>query len=213
MIRITLKTLRFAHANSGFKFACISLVGVLVGCANRAGQVVLLPQADGSSSAVIVTVGAQQQKIDKPFASITVTTKQSAALEVEQLTEAEVKKEFKTLYKIAPPAPLKFILYFEKGGTELTQESLTYLPEILKDVNQRLGSEVLVIGHTDTDGAAEANDALSLKRAKAVSKLLVDKGVSENKIEPVGRGERELLIPTADEVAEAKNRRVEIIVR
>jgi outer membrane protein OmpA-like peptidoglycan-associated protein len=188
-------------------------VGVLVGCANRAGQVVLLPQADGSSSAVIVTVGSQQQKIDQPFASITVTTKQNAALEVEQLTEAEVKKEFKTLYKIAPPAPLKFILYFEKGGTELTQESLMYVPEILKDVNQRLGSEVLVIGHTDTDGAAEANDALSLKRAKAVSKLLVDKGVSENKIEPVGRGERELLIPTADEVAEAKNRRVEIIVR
>ena len=87
------------------------------------------------------------------------------------------------------------------------------MPEILKDVNQRLGSEVLVIGHTDTDGAAEANDALSLKRAKVVSKLLVDKGVSENKIEPVGRGERELLVPTADEVAEAKNRRVEIIVR
>ena len=213
MIPIALKTLRSAHANSGFKFACFSLIGLLFGCANKAGQVILLPQPDGSASAVIVTAGERQQTIDKPFASITVSTQKNAVLEVEQLTEADVKKEFKTLYTIAPPAPVKFILYFQKGGTDLTSESLEYLPEILKDVNQRLGSEVLVIGHTDTDGAAEANDALSLKRAKVVSKLLVDKGVSENKIEPVGRGERELLIPTADEVAEAKNRRVEIIVR
>lgn len=189
------------------------MIGLLFGCANRAGQVILLPQPDGSASAVIVTAGERQQTIDKPFASITVSTQKNAVLEVEQLTEADVKKEFKTLYTIAPPAPVKFILYFQKGGTDLTSESLEYLPEILKDVNQRLGSEVLVIGHTDTDGAAEANDALSLKRAKVVSKLLVDKGVSENKIEPVGRGERELLVPTADEVAEAKNRRVEIIVR
>lgn len=213
MIPITLKTLRFAHANSGFQFACISLVGILVGCANRAGQVILLPQPDGTPSAVIVTVGDQKQTINQPFASITVTSRQNTPLEVEQLTEAEVKNEFKTLYRIAPPPPLKFVLYFEKGGTELTQESMTYLPEILKDVNQRLGSEVLVVGHTDTDGAADANDALSLKRAKAVSQLLIEKGVDANKIEPVGRGERELLVPTADEVAEAKNRRVEIIVR
>jgi outer membrane protein OmpA-like peptidoglycan-associated protein len=58
-----------------------------------------------------------------------------------------------------------------------------------------------------------ANDALSLKRAKVVSQLLVDKGAVAARVEAVGRGKRELLVPTADEVDEPQNRRVEIVVR
>jgi outer membrane protein OmpA-like peptidoglycan-associated protein len=41
----------------------------------------------------------------------------------------------------------------------------------------------------------------------------VTKGAVESRIEAVGRGKRELLVPTADEVDEPKNRRVEILVR
>ncbi len=71
----------------------------------------------------------------------------------------------------------------------------------------------MVIGHTDTVGKAEANDELSLRRARAVGNLLVSKGFPADLITPIGRGERELAVATADEVAEPRNRRVEILIR
>jgi outer membrane protein OmpA-like peptidoglycan-associated protein len=74
-------------------------------------------------------------------------------------------------------------------------------------------AEVIVTGHTDRVGSVEANDRLSLARAQAVRELLVDAGVARSIISVVGRGERAPLVPTADEVAEARNRRVEIKIR
>lgn len=99
------------------------------------------------------------------------------------------------------------------GGTELTPESKAALPKILGDTNQRKGADLVVTGHTDTTGALLANDELSFKRAEVVTKLLVDSGAPAARIESVGRGKRELLIKTEDNVDEPQNRRVEILVR
>ena len=52
-----------------------------------------------------------------------------------------------------------------------------------------------------------------LARAKAVRDQLVEQGFDPARIELAGRGEREPLVPTADEVPEPKNRRVEVPVR
>ena len=48
---------------------------------------------------------------------------------------------------------------------------------------------------------------------KAVRDVLVRSGVKAHSIEAAGRGEREPAVPTADEVAETRNRRVEIQIR
>jgi outer membrane protein OmpA-like peptidoglycan-associated protein len=42
---------------------------------------------------------------------------------------------------------------------------------------------------------------------------LVKLGIAESRIQIAGRGEREPLVPTADEVSEPRNRRVEVSVR
>ena len=73
--------------------------------------------------------------------------------------------------------------------------------------------DVLVIGHTDTMGEALANDELSAQRAERVKGFLIGIGIPGERIRIAGRGERELLVPTADEVDEPRNRRVEINVR
>jgi outer membrane protein OmpA-like peptidoglycan-associated protein len=70
-----------------------------------------------------------------------------------------------------------------------------------------------VTGHTDRVGTVESNDALSLRRARLIRDRLLSVGVAAERVEAVGRGEREPLVPTADEVPEPKNRRVEIRVR
>jgi OOP family OmpA-OmpF porin len=73
--------------------------------------------------------------------------------------------------------------------------------------------EAVVVGHTDRVGALEANDRLSLQRAALVRDMLVSAGIAPEAITVVGRGERAPAFMSADEVAEARNRRVEIKLR
>jgi outer membrane protein OmpA-like peptidoglycan-associated protein len=62
-------------------------------------------------------------------------------------------------------------------------------------------------------GPLEYNDTLSLRRAERVRKDFVDRGVPDSAISVAGRGEREPIVATADEVTEPRNRRVEINIR
>jgi outer membrane protein OmpA-like peptidoglycan-associated protein len=62
-------------------------------------------------------------------------------------------------------------------------------------------------------GKVEQNDRLSLQRAQKIIADLLQIGIRMETISVAGRGEREPLVPTADEVAEPRNRRVEISIR
>ena len=183
---------------------------VLSACAPLT-KVVLLPQADGSASAVLVKSAKSEQLLSTPYQRV--TAQEDKALKVDMTSAAEVQKAYPQLYAAMPPRATKYVLNFMPGGTTLTPDSLAQLPKILEDATNRSGADMVITGHTDTTGALAANDALSLSRAKVVGQLLVDKGVSAVRLEAVGRGKRELLVPTADEVDEPQNRRVEIIVR
>jgi outer membrane protein OmpA-like peptidoglycan-associated protein len=84
---------------------------------------------------------------------------------------------------------------------------------VLAEIAARPVPDVLVVGHTDRVGGDPANDALSRQRAEVVRNALIARGVAPESVVSVGRGEREAVVPTADGVAEARNRRVEILVR
>ena len=70
-----------------------------------------------------------------------------------------------------------------------------------------------VIGHSDTQGKAEANEALALRRAGAIAQQLRQLGLQDPVLSVESHGERNLLVPTPDETAEPRNRRVEITLR
>ena len=95
---------------------------------------------------------------------------------------------------------------------QLTPESEAELDAVLAEVSNRPGAEIIVTGHTDTVGSLTANDELSLNRARRLREDIIAKGFPAARIEAVGRGERELLVPTEDGVDEPRNRRVEIKV-
>ena len=174
-------------------------------------RVILLPQADGSASSVVLKTTQGEQVLTTPYQLAWV--KEDTPMILKLSSDAEVQKIFPSLFTAKPPAPTKYILNFMPGGTDLTPESKAALPKILGDTSQRKGADLVVTGHTDTTGALLANDELSLKRAEVVTKLLVDSGAPAARIESVGRGKRELLIKTEDNVDEPQNRRVEILVR
>jgi outer membrane protein OmpA-like peptidoglycan-associated protein len=96
---------------------------------------------------------------------------------------------------------------------ELTDKSKEELKKILGELRQRAVPDIMVVGHTDTVGESEANDLLSARRAERTKGFLVEIGIPARQIQTAGRGERELLVPTADNVDEPRNRRVEINVR
>lgn len=170
--------------------------------------IVVLPAPDGHVGGVVVQRGENRQLLDKPYAGI-----RSGEAEVTQLSAAEVRQGFAATLTALPPRPATFVLHFITGTDELTEESKAELPKVLTVLRERPVPDVLVVGHTDTMGDTAANDRLSAQRAERVKGHLVEIGIRADRIRTAGRGERELLIATPDNVDEPRNRRVEIIVR
>ena len=172
---------------------------------------VLLPNIDGSTGSIMIQAGDRPQLIDRPYASVTV----SAACEVGVGNEsaASVRRRFGSLLAAQPARPVSFVVYFATGGDDFTAESLKVLEQVRDALRGRAVPEITVIGHTDRVGSVPDNDALALQRAMAVRVRLLRAGIGNDNIEVVGRGEREPLIVTADEVVEPRNRRVEIAIR
>jgi outer membrane protein OmpA-like peptidoglycan-associated protein len=173
-------------------------------------RVVLLPEPDGRVGAVTVRSTSGERVLTKAFEGAAVGAKGDIVASVED--ESAVRARFAQVLGAIPPRPVSYLLYFSTGD-ELTAESKGQLDAIKAEFARRPAPEIHVIGHTDRVGSVESNDMLSLKRAEAVRKMLVDAGIRADAIEASGRGERELLVPTADEVIEPGNRRVEINVR
>lgn len=191
---------------------------VVAGCASPPRvEVVLLPQEDGSSSAVQVWTDNASQTLSRPYQRLVATP--GTAPKVDQADPAELARGLPSLFAVRPPKPEHFTVYFETGSAGLTEASQATLGQLLDAAAQRAGADIVVIGHTDTLGGTESNDALSLERAQQVRTMLLQRQLfvlhqfPGQRIEAVGRGERELAVPTADEVDEPRNRRVEILLR
>jgi len=174
-------------------------------------MVVVLPHPDGTVGAVVVERGGERVVLDRAYASSRI--EHGGAPRAQRLDEGAVRAEFGPLLAALPGRPKSFLLYFLEGRDEFTPESLVELERMLAELRQRGAPDVVVIGHTDRVGSLTFNDRLSLQRAERVRSELVKLGIDEARIQIAGRGEREPLVPTADEVSEPRNRRVEISVR
>jgi outer membrane protein OmpA-like peptidoglycan-associated protein len=170
--------------------------------------VVVLPGPDGKTGTVVVQRGDSRQVLDQPYAA-----SRSGEDQVAQLSATEVRETFGATLQALPARPTSFMLHFITGTDELTPESKAELQGVLAALKERPMPDVLVIGHTDTVGELATNDRLSAQRAETVKGFLIDIGIPAARIRTAGRGERELLVPTADEIDEPRNRRVEINVR
>lgn len=185
---------------------------MLSACAPATLQnVVLLPETPARSTAVEVRSGGQALVLDRPYEVAVLRADQP--LVAETTTAEAVARTYPRLVAQSSPDPVRFVLNFEPGSSQLTPASRAQLPDVVAQARRISGGEIIVVGHTDRQGASDANDRLSLVRAQAVRDLLVQQGFDAELIEAVGRGEREPLVPTEDDVVEPRNRRAEILVR
>lgn len=187
----------------------LAALAALAACA-PVTNVVLLPETGGRASAVAVTHGDKQVVLDQPYEA---ARDGATGLSTYTTNEAEVKARWSAALDAQPARAETFTLYFVEGKDVLTDESQKLVGKTLAEIAQRPVPDVLVVGHTDAVGSQAANDALAQRRADFIRNELIRLGVPAANIQVIARGKRAPLVPTADGVAEPRNRRVEIVVR
>ena len=100
---------------------------------------------------------------------------------------------------------------FDTGKALILPDSENVLGEVAKLLQQNPDLKLRVEGHTDNQGAAAANQALSEKRAQAVVAWLVMHGVSATRLTAKGLGQTTPVADNSTPDGRAKNRRVELV--
>ena len=172
--------------------------------------VVLLPSKDGHKTAVAVKQGDKEVVLDEPYAGARLTASGPTAY---KSSPQEVQSLAGAAMDALPARATTFTLYFVEGKEEFTAESKQVVDGMFSELAKRSVPDIVIIGHTDSTGSDQFNDALAQRRADLVKTELVRRGIKAESVQAISRGKRDPAVRTATGVSEARNRRVEIIVR
>jgi outer membrane protein OmpA-like peptidoglycan-associated protein len=189
----------------------VLLVLLMSGCAST--TVVLLPDPDGKVGTIEVSNEKGKQTLNKTWQTTESASMNRTPSEPKVMEEKKVRQQFHEALEAEPAPPLSFIIYFKSDSSAPSTESLALLTKVITAIHDRQSTDIIISGHTDSVGAVDYNRRLSLRRAKAVSDILVARGTDRKSIEVTYHGKGNPLVPTPDGVQEPRNRRVEITVR
>ena len=99
---------------------------------------------------------------------------------------------------------------FDNDSAVLKAGYLPTLDKISRVLNQYGKTTVTVIGHTDSVGTTQYNQALSERRAQSVLDYFAGQKVNPLRLESYGKGETEPRADNGTEAGRALNRRVEL---
>ncbi len=111
----------------------------------------------------------------------------------------------------ARPEPL--VVYFDLGSATVRQQDLAVLDKASRLYTDAKPLVMIVSGATDATGPAQLNLDLSQKRAQAVLRGLVARGIPPERFQVLAKGGTEPTVATPAGVEEPRNRRVEIAWR
>ena len=101
---------------------------------------------------------------------------------------------------------------FETGQTELRQEAMASLVEVVDLLQSEPDKNIRIEGHTDAVGDANTNLEISQRRADAVFEALVSLGVVAERVTTQGMGEDFPIASNETDDGRAQNRRVDVIL-
>lgn len=122
-----------------------------------------------------------------------------------QGTGVQVAQEGGRVYLIMPGN-----VTFDTNQAVIRSGFQPVLNSVAKVINEYDKTMVEIIGYTDSTGSAATNNALSLRRANAVSNYLRLQGVDGNRIVTDGLGSQNPIASNATAAGREQNRRVEI---
>ncbi|WP_424933707.1 OmpA family protein [Amaricoccus macauensis] len=100
-------------------------------------------------------------------------------------------------------------IYFAFSSADLQPSSYPLLDSVVDIVSRCPDLQVLVAGHTDSDGDATYNQILSERRAQSVVNYLVDEGISRRQLIATGYGEERPVVANDTAANKGRNRRIE----
>ena len=101
---------------------------------------------------------------------------------------------------------------FRSAESTLLSSAQVKLDQVAKALLAIRARNLIVEGHTDSQGSTSYNQGLSQRRADAVRDYLVQRGYPADRIQTRGKGEDSPIATNASPEGRANNRRVEIIV-
>jgi outer membrane protein OmpA-like peptidoglycan-associated protein len=104
-------------------------------------------------------------------------------------------------------------IVFELASAELDSASFTTLDRLAEAAKTCPDMRIEVSGHASSEGSAELNQQLSVRRAQSVVAYLAKAGVESTRLQPVGYGATRPIAPNDTDENMAKNRRIEFTVR
>lgn len=141
-----------------------------------------------------------------PLPAVTAPVAVSAALEPEgDFSREACEGRFEILSRTGN-------IYFRTGSARLQSESAPMLDAIVDIVDRCPDLNVIIGGHTDSDGGASANQRLSEQRAAAVLSYISAAGIPANRMKAVGFGEAKPVAPNDSATNKRLNRRIEFAV-
>jgi len=120
-----------------------------------------------------------------------------------------VAKPAPVIEPVAPGVVVRESFEFSTASARLPPSALPRLQEITQLLKNDSRS-LKIVGHTDNIGDARANHILSLKRAKAVRRYLVNAGIPWTQLTVEGAGADNPIADNATEEGRTRNRRIEI---
>jgi outer membrane protein OmpA-like peptidoglycan-associated protein len=195
-----------------FGAALCALTLLASSCAPK-NYVALLENPDGGTGQVTVTTTAGQQTLDSAGAATSVNKADRAPSAPWEVAWDKIEEVFGSAFRVRPPRVAQYTIYFQSGTTDIAEVSKPTLEALLEDARNRPTPDADVYGHTDRVANERKNEVLALLRAYTVRDLLVEAGVSSGRIRVDSFGESQPAVETADNIAEIRNRRVEVTLR
>lgn len=186
------------NANSSQKGAGIGVaagaaLGALIGGKNNRAAGALVGAAVGGSAGAIIG-----KQMDKQAQEIEAT-----------MPGAEVVRSEEGIQLILDE---NADVRFEFNSSDLTTEAKGNISKLVEIFNKYPDTDLLVIGHTDSDGSETYNQGLSEKRSASVVQFLTSKGIYESRLNSIGMGETQPRVSNDTKEGKAQNRRVEFTI-
>lgn len=103
-------------------------------------------------------------------------------------------------------------ILFDVNQAMLRSAAQTNLADLVASLEDYEGTEVLVVGHTDSTGEASYNQGLSERRADAARNYLIGAGLESVRVRAIGVGEEEPIDSNDTNMGRQANRRVEVAI-
>lgn len=169
----------------------------------------VLSSATGGNAGTGAVIGGALGAVGGNLWSKRMEDRRKAMEQATRGTGVEVSRTADNRLKLNVPNDVSFSVNSAAIRPELRGVLDPFANSLHDDPNTRIE----IIGHTDSSGSDAVNNPLSQERAQSVRDYLAARGVSSNRIQTAGRGEREPVADNGTEAGRARNRRVEIFLR